>query len=182
MPRGIEVTGRLTNDPQPFTSANGREMVGFRLADNNPYFDRNENKWKEAETEYYDVALDRDGLKENVLASLNKGDKVTVHGNLKADAYIDQQTGEARAQNKLWANEVTVGQPHRLSKAPLGAEAETAGPEAETERTAEQQAQLRQEQQAVAETEQARQQIQQAQQSWETINQQASGPDAGWER
>ena len=75
----ITITGNLTKDPESVTTKNG-EMVVFSVAETSRR--QVEGQWEDGTTSFYDVRV-FNGLGQNALASLSKGDQVVVIGDLE---------------------------------------------------------------------------------------------------
>lgn len=110
---GIErVTGNLASEPEkiPHPSQNPDEFLTvFAVAENRGYADRQTGEWVERPPVYYSVAVDsEDGrMAQNILDSVHKGDRVTVEGRYNVEPYINQKTGEAGLNHKMWARDVS---------------------------------------------------------------------------
>ena len=187
MPRGIAITGRLGNDPERFNTKAGKEMVGFRMAENHSYKDRETGEWKNGETEWYDVTCGSDQLGDQAIEHLRKGQKVTVEGNLRSKPSFNQETGEPEVRQMVWANDL---RPSLAANAAAEARSqETAGPDAEVNREVAQPAaetpgvqQNQGQPHPMFETQQAQQQYEQAQASWAALEAQQADQSAEWDR
>lgn len=102
------ITGYLANDPREVTSREGKALTALRVLENQRVFDREHQKWVDGEAVGYDVAIVQDRLRENALAGLSKGDRVTVRGNYEVSPYVNQRTGEAGLNHRIGAREVSV--------------------------------------------------------------------------
>lgn len=106
----FKVSGRLTADPQR-VNAGGRDLVTFDVAENVRRFDRENNEWVDAGTNYYEVAVDAQNRKlgnlaSNVESSLKQGNLVNISGNYRAEAYVNNE-GQAQIAHRIWADDVT---------------------------------------------------------------------------
>lgn len=86
----IAVTGIVATDPNRITTAEGLAIASFRLASHQRRYDRAENAWVDAETNWYTISTFRQ-LALNVGTSVKKGDRVVVSGRLRIR---DWSTGE----------------------------------------------------------------------------------------
>jgi single-strand DNA-binding protein len=86
----ITLTGLVATPPKHIVTSEGLQITSFRLASTARRFDRTEQKWVDAETNWYTVASFR-ALAANVANSLLKGQRVVVTGRLKVR---DWDTGE----------------------------------------------------------------------------------------
>lgn len=66
------VQGNLTGDPRQVQTKAGQELVVMRVAENGRRFNEDTRAWEDTEAKFYDVAVDRPRLRENVLASMQK--------------------------------------------------------------------------------------------------------------
>lgn len=102
------ITGHLANDPREVTTREGKPLTALRVLENQRVFDRERQKWVDGEAVGYDVAIVQDRLRDNALAGLSKGDRVTVRGNYEVSPYVNQRTGEAGLNHRIGAREVSV--------------------------------------------------------------------------
>lgn len=99
-------TGNLVDDPVQRAVTSGK-LTTFRLADTPRVFDRTANEWKDGETVYYDVAVKNARFGENVMASLAKGNRVTVAGNYEPVPYVAKD-GSPGLNHRIWADDVSA--------------------------------------------------------------------------
>lgn len=100
------VRGNVVNDPEEVETPNGT-LVAFRLADNKRFYDRQTQQWKDAKPTYYDVGINKERLQANVLASVEKGQQVTVEGNHQVQAFT-HNNGDAGIGHRLYATDVSA--------------------------------------------------------------------------
>lgn len=74
----ITLTGNLTRDPEEITTKNG-SMVVFSVAETERI--NRDGVWEDGETSFYDVRV-FNGLGQNALKSLTKGQQVHITGDL----------------------------------------------------------------------------------------------------
>ena len=110
-----KITGYLAEDPRLVQLDNGKEFAAFVMMENKRYFDGDEQVWKDAKPTRYEVSVDQEGLRDNVLASLESGQRVTVEGNYKPKPFTDGE-GNQRVSNKVYAKDVSASFMHN----PLG--------------------------------------------------------------
>lgn len=101
------VTGNLTADPREVPRSSGAPMVVFEVAENHRRLDRETNQWVDAGVTYYDVAITKEGLGQNVLASMRQGNRVTVEGTYRSEPYVTAE-GEVGLNHKLLANDISA--------------------------------------------------------------------------
>lgn len=106
-----QITGYVAHDPKTITTDAGRELAVFRVAENHRAFDQETGAWRDAGTSWYNVAVGKERLRENVMASVTKGQRVTIDGNYEASAFIDSN-GEARVDHRMWADDVAASMMH----------------------------------------------------------------------
>jgi single-strand DNA-binding protein len=100
----IEITGNLVRDPELRYTPNGYPVCSFTVAVTPQ--EKNGNEWKDCETQYWTVSAWR-ALAENISASFEKGDPVTVSGNVNFRTWITKE-GEKRLQHEINAKRVSV--------------------------------------------------------------------------
>lgn len=99
------VKGRVVNEPAELETPNGK-IVAFRLAENKRFYDRSTEQWRDAAVTYYDVGINKEQLGANVLASVEKGQQVTVEGNHQVKAFAGRD-GEPGLGHRLYAKDVS---------------------------------------------------------------------------
>lgn len=92
----IHVVGNLTDDPELRFTANGAAVVKFSVAVNRQRYDRQANKWEDAGTDFHRVTA-WNYLAENIAATLTKGMRVVLVGELRQDHWTDEKTQEKRS-------------------------------------------------------------------------------------
>ena len=102
------ITGHLANDPREVKTRDGQALTALRVLENQRVFDREQQKWVHGNAVGYDIAIGQDRLRENALAGLSEGDRVTVRGNYEVSPYVNQRTGEAGLNHQIRAREVSV--------------------------------------------------------------------------
>lgn len=75
----ITVTGFIATPPRNLKTSEGLSISSFRLASAQRRFDRGQQKWVDADTNWYTVTAFRQ-LASNASTSLQKGDRVVVTG------------------------------------------------------------------------------------------------------
>lgn len=86
----LTMSGNLTSEPKSGASRTGDAWARIRVASTSRLFDRAENQWRDGATVFMDVICWR-RLAENVVLTLEKGDRVVVAGKLRQGSYDDQQ-------------------------------------------------------------------------------------------
>ncbi|WP_084361715.1 single-stranded DNA-binding protein [Herbiconiux solani] len=86
MPDLTTVTGIVATPPRHITTNSGLEITSFRLASGQRRFDREKQKWVEADTNWYTVTAFRQ-LALNLGGSLERGQHVLVSGRLRIRAW-----------------------------------------------------------------------------------------------
>ncbi len=87
----ITVTGLIATDPRHLITGEGRlPITSFRLASTQRRFDRKEQKWVDADTNWFTVTAFRQ-MATNAAGSLNKGDRIVVTGRMRIR---DWESGE----------------------------------------------------------------------------------------
>jgi len=89
----ITVTGLVATVPHHLVTGSGLAVTSFRLASTQRRYDRKEQKWVDAETNWYTIATFRQ-LATNVVGSLQKGQRIIVTGRLRVrDWATDDKKG-----------------------------------------------------------------------------------------
>lgn len=83
---GMTVVGNLTADPELKFSNGGDAVANFTVASTPRHFDRASGEWRDGEAVFLRCAAWR-GLGENIAASLTKGSRVVVTGNLRVRGF-----------------------------------------------------------------------------------------------
>jgi single-strand DNA-binding protein len=78
----LALTGLVATTPRHLTTAEGLAITSFRLASSQRRFDRGQQKWIDADTNWYTVSAFR-ALAANTAVSVVKGDRVIVTGRLR---------------------------------------------------------------------------------------------------
>lgn len=86
----ITLTGIVATPPKHIVTSEQLQITSFRLASTQRRFDRSEQKWVDADTNWYTVTAFRQ-LAANAVGSILKGQRVLVTGRLRIR---DWQSGE----------------------------------------------------------------------------------------
>lgn len=78
----IGLTGLVATTPRHLTTSEGLSITSFRLASSQRRFDRTQQRWIDADTNWYTVSCFR-SLAENAATSVSKGDRVILTGKIK---------------------------------------------------------------------------------------------------
>lgn len=97
----VTLVGHLTRDPELRFTGGGVAVVSFGVAWNRRY--QQNGDWK-SEVSYFNVSAWAQ-LAENIAASLSKGDRVVVTGQLRSRSY-EAQDGSKRTVNEIAAEAV----------------------------------------------------------------------------
>ncbi|MDP3208873.1 MAG: single-stranded DNA-binding protein [Rhodoglobus sp.] len=82
MADNITITGLIATDPRHIVTGEGLPITTFRLASTQRRFDRANQKWIDADTNWYTISVFRQ-LAINAAGSLKKGERVVVTGRLR---------------------------------------------------------------------------------------------------
>ena len=89
----ITLTGLVATTPRHLVTSEGLAITSFRLASTQRKFDRGEQKWVDADTNWYTITTFRQ-LAINVVGSVAKGQRVVVTGRLRVrDWKTDEKAG-----------------------------------------------------------------------------------------
>ena len=78
----ISVSGLIATTPRHIVTQDGLPITSFRLADSTRRFDSTINRWVDGNTNWYTITAFH-SLAINAASSLNKGDRITVSGDIK---------------------------------------------------------------------------------------------------
>lgn len=78
----ITLTGLVATPPKHIVTSENLQITSFRLASTQRRFDRTEQKWVDADTNWYTVTAFR-SLAANAIGSILKGQRVIVTGRLR---------------------------------------------------------------------------------------------------
>ncbi len=96
----VTVVGNLTRDPELRFTPNGTPVVGFGVAVNRRYQNKQTNEWVE-DVSFFDISA-WFKLAENCAESLSKGDRVMVSGRL------NQRSWETKEGDKRYIVEIVA--------------------------------------------------------------------------
>ena len=101
----VMLFGNLGAEPELRTPAGRQPVLSFRLATNEVYFDKNQNK--QERTEWHNVVMF--GARAMPLSQfLSKGSRVLVEGRLQTSSY--EKDGVKRYKTQVVASDVCFGQ------------------------------------------------------------------------
>jgi single-strand DNA-binding protein len=100
----ITVVGNLTDDPELRFTPSGAAVANFTVASTPRNFDKQTNEWKDGDSLFLRCAVWRQAA-ENVAESLQRGNRVVVHGRLKQRSY-ETKEGEKRTVYEMDVEEV----------------------------------------------------------------------------
>lgn len=104
MENRITVSGLVATTPRHLITADGLPITSFRLACSYRRFDRASMKWVDGETNWFTITSFKQ-LAINTASSINKGDRITVSGDLRVR---DWDNGE-RAGTSVEIEAVSIG-------------------------------------------------------------------------
>ena len=78
----ITLTGLVATPPRHIVTSENLQITSFRLASTQRRFNRAEQKWEDADTNWYTVTAFRQ-LAANAIGSILKGQRVVVTGRLR---------------------------------------------------------------------------------------------------
>jgi single-strand DNA-binding protein len=89
----ITLTGLVATPPKHIVTSEGLQITSFRLASTQRRFDRAQDRWVDADTNWYTVTAFRH-LAANAIGSILKGQRVIVSGRLRIrDWQSDEKAG-----------------------------------------------------------------------------------------
>lgn len=126
----ITVAGLIATTPRTLTTSEGLTITSFRLASSQRRFDRTQQKWVDADSNWFTVTAFRQ-LAVNASRSLDKGQRVVVAGRLRIREWENgERSGitveieaDAIGQDLSWGTgswtRVQASTPHRDEPAEL---------------------------------------------------------------
>lgn len=88
MTQQISVQGLVATTPRHIKTQDGLDITSFRLASSQRRYDKNHKRWTDGETNWYTITMFKQ-LAVNAHASVNKGDRIIVSGNLRIRDWDD---------------------------------------------------------------------------------------------
>lgn len=102
----ITLAGNLTADPElKYGQHNNKPFVRVSIAVNPREYDREAKEWKDGEPVFWRGTAFGD-LAEHIGHSLRKGQRVIVHGNVKADTWTDKDSGVKRVEKSIQIEDI----------------------------------------------------------------------------
>lgn len=101
----MTIAGNLTADPELKYGQNGKPYCRVSVAVNPREFDRDSKEWKDGEAVYWRGTAFGD-LAEHIGHSLSKGNRVIIHGTVKADNWVDKDSGTKRTDKSLQIEDI----------------------------------------------------------------------------
>lgn len=132
----ITIEGNLTGPPVSGATEAGKAWTRLRVAVNDRRLNPNTNTWEDGAVVYHDVVT-FGAQAAHVKASLDEGDPVLVHGNLRFDLYDNPTTGKISEVRQIVADtvavslrhrEVSIQRPHTAEATPEAVPQHAAGP------------------------------------------------------
>lgn len=123
----MSVTGIIATSPRHVVTKEGFDVTSFRLASTGRKFDKGQNTWVDADTNWFTVVSFRQ-LAHNANKSLTKGDRVVVRGKLKVREWSNEDKSgttveieaESLGHDLLWGTTT-----YERSSAPGGSDSDT---------------------------------------------------------
>lgn len=100
----VQLIGRLGQDPEIITFADGGKIAKFSLAIDDSYKDKNGNKVER--TNWFPVVV-KNGLTKVVESYISKGKEIAVEGRLSSRSY-DTKDGEKRYITEVICSELLM--------------------------------------------------------------------------
>lgn len=101
----ITFAGNLAADPELRFTPSGRQVARFTVMENRRRRTEDGQGWEDAEPNVHRVQV-WGSFAENVVESCQKGDRVTVTGEVRTDRWTDKETGQERTSQHVRADEV----------------------------------------------------------------------------
>jgi single-strand DNA-binding protein len=98
--------GRMTQDPQVRSTANGQNVASFGVATNRRWKDRNTNEMKE-EVQFHNIVA-WGKLGDICSQYMHKGMKILIEGRIQNRSWDDQQTGQKKYRTEIVADNIIM--------------------------------------------------------------------------
>lgn len=90
MPEPITISGTITQAPQ-LRQYDGGRFITFSIVEKPRVFNRDTQKWEDGKPSFYNCVINDHGrLIDNVLSSLNKGQRVIARAEMRQREYTDK--------------------------------------------------------------------------------------------
>jgi len=104
----VQLIGRLGQDPEIVTFADGNKMAKFSMATDDSYKDKDGNKVERAY--WHNIVVKREGLVKVVESYVTKGQEIAIEGKLTNRSWEDKEG------NKHYITEIMCNELLMLSK------------------------------------------------------------------
>ncbi len=101
----ITIAGNVTYDPELRQTRDSKPVVNLTVAVNPRTFDRTTNEWKDGEPIFYKASALGD-LATFIAGSVTKGTRVILHGNMRANRWVDKESGVQKEQNVITIEDI----------------------------------------------------------------------------
>lgn len=101
----LTLSGNLTADPELKYGQNGKPYVRVSVAVNHRERDQQSKEWKDGEPVFWRGTAFGD-LAEHIAHSLAKGQRVILHGTVKADNWTDKDSGTKRTEKSIQIEDI----------------------------------------------------------------------------
>lgn len=102
----ITVTARLVDTPEIRFSQSGTAIAKLRLVSNSRRLNKDTNTWEDGDTWWGRGTAFARTAEAIAEANLQKGDLVTVRGDMKTDQWEDKDTGAKRSADEVIVREI----------------------------------------------------------------------------
>jgi single-strand DNA-binding protein len=102
----ITIIGNIGGDPELRVTPAGDSVASFSVAVTDRVKDKRSGEWADGETTWYRVSAWRD-LGENAAECLQRGQRVTVVGSVKAETWTDKE-GNERTTFAVEADDIAI--------------------------------------------------------------------------
>ena len=102
----ITVTARLVDEPEIRFSQSGTAIAKLRLVSNSRRLNKDTNAWEDGDTWWGRGTAFARTAEAIAEANLQKGDLVTVRGDMKTDQWEDKESGAKRSADEVIIREI----------------------------------------------------------------------------
>jgi len=97
----IQITGRLTRDPELRVSPNGTTVCTFAIANNRPLTTKQRNAGQKPKPPVFVECVAFDTNAQNIEKYFHSGSPIYIEGELQLDQWEGKESGQKRSRHKI---------------------------------------------------------------------------------
>jgi single-strand DNA-binding protein len=97
----IQITGRLTRNPELRVSPKGTAVCSFAIANNRPLTTKQRNAGQKPNPPVFVECVAFDAAAQNVEKYFKSGSPIYIEGELQLDQWEDKESGQKRSRHKI---------------------------------------------------------------------------------